>query len=134
MASKPEFKFCAFFTVWESEFSLQWRCIKNSVVNGLLLYNVVCAAILCMTSGPTTLDHCTCSNIVLFSGIIHVDSVRDEDSQVIYSKFNYIVLHERGQCTYQGCLLCRDGPCSVTTSQHNRHDDGTTSCRTLSLL
>ena len=33
----------------------------------------------------------------------------------------------------QGCLLCRDGPCSVTTSRQNRHDDGTTSCRTLSL-
>ena len=27
----------------------------------------------------------------------------------------------------QGCLLCRDGPCSVTTSRQNRHDDGTTS-------
>ena len=34
----------------------------------------------------------------------------------------------------QGCLLCRDGHCSVTTSRQNRHDDGTTSCRTLSLL
>ena len=33
----------------------------------------------------------------------------------------------------QGCLLCRDGPCSVTTSRQNRHDDGTTSCRILSL-
>ena len=22
----------------------------------------------------------------------------------------------------QGCLLCRDGPCSVTTSRQNRHD------------
>ena len=84
MASKPEFKFCAFFTVWEFEFSLQWWCIKNSVVNGLLLYNAVCAAILCMTSGPATLDHYTRSDIVLFSGILHVDSVREEDSQVIY--------------------------------------------------
>ena len=61
VASKPEFKFRAFFRVWESEFSLQWRCIKNSVVNGLLLYNAVCTAILCMTSGPATLDQCTCS-------------------------------------------------------------------------
>ena len=33
----------------------------------------------------------------------------------------------------QGCLLCRDGPCSVTTSRQNRHDDGTTSRRTLLL-
>ena len=27
----------------------------------------------------------------------------------------------------QDCLLCRDGPCSVTTSRQNRHDDGKTS-------
>ena len=36
-------------------------------------------------------------------------------------------------CVVQGCLLCRDRPCSVTTSRQNWHDDGTTSCRTMSL-
>ena len=35
LASKPEFKFRAFFTVWEAEFSLQWLYIKNSIGNGL---------------------------------------------------------------------------------------------------
>ena len=83
VAWKAQFKFCAIVTVWESEFSLQWRCIKNSVVNGLLLYSAVCAAILCITSGPATLDQCTLSDIVLFSGILHADFVREEDSQVI---------------------------------------------------
>ena len=39
----------------------------------------------------------------------------------------------RSMVDSQGCLLCRDGSCSVTTSRQNRHDDGTTSCRTLSL-
>ena len=53
-------------------------------MNGLLLYSAVCAAILCMTSGPATLDQCTRSDIVLFSGVLHADSVREEDSQVIY--------------------------------------------------
>ena len=32
-----------------------------------------------------------------------------------------------------GCLSCRDGPCSITTSRQNRHDDSTTSRWTLSL-
>ena len=27
----------------------------------------------------------------------------------------------------QGCLFCCDGPCSVTTSRQNWHDDGMTS-------
>ena len=37
------------------------------------------------------------------------------------------VCHSCGGRDKQGCLLCRDGPCSVTTSRQNWHDDGTTS-------
>ena len=73
--------------------------LSSQLKNSSLVYNggalkillgmecscTACDAILCMTSGPTMVGHCSCSDIVLFNGILHADSVREEDSQVIYS-------------------------------------------------
>ena len=64
------------------------------------------------------------------------DTPEDPSSVAINSDGKYTIeriLRHRRQGRGQGCLMCRDGPCSVTTSRQNRHDDGTTSRRTLSL-
>ena len=86
-----------------------------------------------LSFGLENLGHC----ITMDNYFKSIPLLIDLASRGIYGtctiRINHIGIPSLLKNTRQGCLLCRDGPCSVTTSRQNRHDDGTTLCRTLSL-